>query len=85
MSEKIGEQVSVYCIYDHIAHTTTPRYIKWKAQTYTIHQVGLQYPIHQGKVLIHMFSVANENICLLLSFNTESLIWRLEEISENYS
>lgn len=83
MSEKIGDRISVNLVYDHFTNTAIPKHIRWKQKVYTITKMGLHYPIHQGRTLIHMFSVTDDHHCFLLSFNTESLSWRLEEISED--
>ena len=82
MNTKISEKVSVNLVYDHIANTTLPKHIKWRNQVYTITKIGLHYQIHRGRELIHMFAVTDSSHFFLLSFNTRSLMWQLEEIGE---
>lgn len=83
MLEKIGEKVSVNFIYDHLTGKVAPRFLKWKNQLYRIQKVGLHYTLYRGTELIHMFSVADDDRYFLLSLNTKTLTWILEEVADN--
>ncbi len=83
MLEKIGEQVSVSFIYNRTTGTVMPRHIKWKNQLYLIQKVGLHYTLYRGTTLIHMFSVCDGTHYFLLSLDTKTLHWKLEEIADN--
>lgn len=85
MLVKVGERVSVNVVYSENIGTTLPRLIKWKQQLYRIQKVGLHYTLYRGDTLIHMFSVCGEHHYFLLSFNTKTLVWCLEEIADEYS
>lgn len=85
MIEKIKEKVSVNFIYNHQTGELSPRHIKWKNHVYTIEKVGLHYTKYQGKTLLHLFSVASGYRFFLLSFNTETLHWTLEETADDIS
>ena len=85
MLEHIGERVSVNVVYDHTSGHTTPRLIKWKNQLYRLQKVGLHYTLYRGTTLTHMFSVSDASRCFLLSFDTKTLVWRLEEIADGMS
>ena len=84
MLEKIGEKVSVNFIYNHLTGRMIPRLVKWQNRIYKIQKLGLHYTLYQGNILIHMFSVCDDNHYFLLSFNTQNLHWTLEEIADNH-
>jgi len=83
MSEKIAEKVSVNLVYDHLKQTVIPQHIKWKTHVYTITKVGLHYTVYRGDTLVHLFSVCNDNYYFLLSLNTKTLHWQLEEVADD--
>ena len=83
MMHKIGEDVSVNFIYNHQSRQASPRLIKWQNRIYKIDRLGLHYTLYQGSTLIHMFAVSTKDSFFLLSFNTKTLVWRLEEIADN--
>jgi len=83
MSSKIAEKVSVNLVYNHVAGTVIPQHIKWKTHVYTVTKVGLHYTVFQGNTLLHLFAVVNDTNYFLLSFNTKTLHWQLEEIADN--
>jgi hypothetical protein len=76
MTETISEEVSV-------GMNEYPKWVKWKGRTYKVEKVGLHHTYRRGKVLYHVFSVATKTLFMRLSFNTETLGWRLEEVEEN--
>lgn len=83
MNIKINERVSVNLIYDHLKGITIPKHIKWHNRTHTITEVGLHYRVYRGKVLTHLFAVSTQNQYFLLSLNTQTLVWYLEEVGDN--
>lgn len=83
MMQKIGELVSVDFIYNHDKGHASPRLMKWKSRVYKIDKLGLHYTLHQGSTLLHMFAVSATDCFFLLSFNTKTLVWRLEEIADS--
>ncbi len=82
MMEKIGEKVSVNCVYNHETGKVTPMLLKWKNHLYHIGKVGLHYTLYRGETLIHLFSVCDDDRYFLLSLNTKTLTWTLEEIAD---
>lgn len=82
MSNRIDEKVSVSLVSDHITGKAIPKYLKWKNTVYNITTVGLHYIQKKGVVLTHWFSVTDTSRCFLLSFNTQNLQWRLEEVTD---
>jgi len=73
----IDERVTVGMVND------IPKYMIWKGRNYTINQIGLHHHFTEGKTLYHVFSVVAGTVFLRLKLNTGSLIWKLEELSDN--
>jgi hypothetical protein len=78
MIQKIAETVTV-------GMSDSPKWVKWKNNIYKIEEVGLHHTVREGKVLFHIFSVTTKTLFLRLKLDTESLIWKLEEISDGLS
>lgn len=85
MGEKIEEEVSVSLVYNEKTKQSVPKFIKWRGRVYQISQIGLHHLSRVGKILLHHFSVSDGNAFFRLTFNTESLHWKLEEILDTSS
>ena len=73
----INEKVIVGIVND------TPKYVVWRGKNYVILKIGLHHTFHEGRTLYHIFSVATSGIFMRLRFDSENLIWSLEEVLEN--
>lgn len=60
----------------------SPRWVVWEGKTYEVTKIGLHHTFRQGRVLYHVFSVETPTLFLRLVLDTETLRWRLEEISD---
>lgn len=74
--EMIDEQVSVNLL------NNRPTAFLWHNRRYNIADIGLHHVIHNGRVLMHVFSVTDKTTCFTLEFNTESLLWRLCSVED---
>jgi len=75
MTELINEKVEV-------GMSSTPKWVKWENRVHRIDKVGLHYTFREGRVLYHIFSVSTKTLAMKLRFDTETLNWRLEEVSD---
>lgn len=75
MTEYINEKIDV-------GMSTSPKWVKWKNKVYKIEKVGLHHTFREGRVLYHIFSVATKTLFMKLKLDTETLNWKLEEISD---
>ena len=75
MTEVINEKVKV-------GMSDAPKWVKWKSRIHKIEKVGLHYTFREGRVLYHIFSVSTKTLCMKLRFDTETLNWKLEEVSD---
>ena len=82
MLEKINTPISVTVSYDSKRRKVTPKIVVWNGRSYSIVKVGLHHTFRQGRILYHVFSVASKTLFFRLVLNTETLHWRLEEISD---
>jgi hypothetical protein len=82
MIEKISAPVSVSIAFDHTKRKVTPRWLIWDGRLYPVIKVGLHHTFRQGRVLYHVFSVVSRTLFFRLVLNTETLHWKLEEISD---
>jgi hypothetical protein len=82
MIEKISAPVSVGLLFDHKLRTAVPKWVKWDGKLYKIDKVGFHHTYREGRVLYHVFSVASKTLFFRLVLNTETLNWRLEELSD---
>lgn len=72
----VNEKVTVGMV-DNI-----PKYLVWGGKNYSIAQIGFHHTYREGRVLYHVFSVTSKTLFFRLSLNTETLHWRLQEISD---
>ena len=75
MTEIIDEQVKV-------GMSDSPKWVKWKNRIHKIEKLGLHYIFREGRVLYHVFSVSTKTLCMKLRLDTETLNWKLLEISD---
>ena len=82
MIEKISEPVSVNLVYDSKVKKSVPRCLVWQGRLYPVTKVGLHHTYRRGRTLFHVFSVASPTLFFRLILDTETLHWKLEEISD---
>lgn len=75
MTEVINEKVKV-------GMSDSPKWVKWKNRIHQIDKVGLHYTFREGGVFYHIFSVSTKTLCMKLRLDTETLNWKLEEVSD---
>ena len=67
-----------------VGMSSSPKWVKWKNRVYKIDKVGLHHTYKEGKILFHVFSVISGALFMKLIFNTENLLWKLEEVSDGF-
>jgi len=82
MIEKINEQISVITIYNRDKGTVLPWKVRWNGRDYTITKLGYHYRVKRGRFTHHIFTVSNATIAFKLLFDTESLYWWVQEVSD---
>jgi len=82
MKEIINEKVSVVTVYNRMKGLVIPCKIKWQNRIYRIKKIGFHHTIREGRKLCHIFSVTDGNLDFRLKFDSETLHWTLEEVSD---
>lgn len=84
MREKINEDVSVVMYYSSRHQIFHPYLISWRNQDYFVGEIGYHHKVYKGRVAHHIFELADrdESIWMRLNFNTDSLHWVLEVVSD---
>jgi hypothetical protein len=84
MREKIDKKVSVIFSYDVSRGLAVPRQVTWGQSEYVLDKLGYHHTILEGRVLVHIFSVAcvERGIAFRLLFHTDTLHWTLDEVSD---
>ena len=80
--ENIDVPVSVSFVFDSEARSVEPRHLKWNGRIYEIEKIGLHHTFREGRILYHVFSLSTKTLFMKLCLNTETLDWRLLEISD---
>lgn len=75
MIQRLSEKIDV-------GMSKEPKWIKWKNKIYKIEKIGLHHSFRQGRTLYHAYSVATSTLFFRIILDTDSLIWKLEEISD---
>ncbi len=75
----IGEQVSVIAAFGSNA-SLRPLKFRWSGRQVNIREVTYEWTTLEGKSRLLHFSVTDGNTLFELSFDTDSVIWRLEGV-----
>jgi len=73
----IGEKVSVLASF---TAGIRPIKFKWSGRLITVQEVTYTWKSKEGQANIHHFSVTDGTSLYELSFHTQSLVWRLENL-----
>lgn len=85
MIQKIDAPISVDLYFDHKQRIVTPRSLVWEAREYKIIKIGFHHTVRAGRTLFHVFSVECPTLFFRLVLDTDTLHWRVEEISDGES
>jgi hypothetical protein len=73
----IGEKVSVLASF---TAGIRPIKFKWSGRLITVQEVTYTWRSREGQASVHHFSVTDGTSLYELSFHTQSLVWRLENL-----
>lgn len=82
MHQTIQERVDVVAVFPRISGRAVPRRIRWQGRDYDVTEIGMHHPQREGRVLHHIFSVTAGALFFRLNFDTDTLQWTVEEISD---
>lgn len=84
MITPINESVSVDLLSNHLKGKAYPWVVHWRGRRYTLTNVGLHHTVHEGSILIHIFTVTDGTVSFRLRLDTETLAWRLLEVDDGF-
>lgn len=76
--QKTTKAITVAALFSH--GKITPLAFKWGQKKYTVKKINLTYPKYQGQTKLWYFSITTPSDTFLLSYNTRSFNWFLEQI-----
>lgn len=79
MYEQIHARIEVTAIFT--PHRLKIEKFTWEGRDYIINQINLVTKARKGRELVWLYYVSNDNAAYKLRYDTESLIWWLEEIT----
>jgi len=82
MLQKLQTPTTVQCIYNHKTRIFAPHSLLWEGRQHKVTIFGYHHSYRQGKTMMHVFSVASPTLYFKILFNTDSLSWIVEEISD---
>ncbi len=82
MIQLIDTPVSVSLEYDHRSRRIFPSKVTWDGLQYLIQKIGYHHTYRSGRTLYHVFSVAGDEVFFRLILDTDTLSWRLKEVSD---
>lgn len=82
MNLRLSEPVDVIALFTRGQNHLKPLRVKWKNSAYSIRSIDYVYREKRGRILFHVFSCITDSLFFKLCFDTESLIWIVEEISD---
>lgn len=80
MAEVIDERVSVGLLSNHLKGSVMPVTLYWRGRKYQMTKLGLHHTTHEGRTLLHIFSMTDGVTFFKLRLDTETLLWRLLEV-----
>lgn len=75
----IGETISVIASFG-LPYKVKPLRFKWSGRLLEVKEITYTWKTEEGKSNIYHFSVSDGKTLYEISFNTDSLLWRLESL-----
>jgi hypothetical protein len=83
MTQTIDQPVDVIATCLQVgSHHLIPKIMHWQGRTYTFTRLGFRHPTAQGKRMVHVFDMADNQLTFRLELDAESLRWTLRAISD---
>ncbi|MDQ7786511.1 MAG: hypothetical protein RDU01_02800 [Thermodesulfovibrionales bacterium] len=75
----IGETISVVASFG-MPYKIRPVKFRWNGKVFEVKDITYAWQTKEGQTRIYHFSLTDENTLYELSFDTVSLVWRLERL-----
>ena len=85
MIEPIHEKIEVIIRFRLLPKPQTEIYkLRWRGREYRITKIAYHHKIWDGRTRIHKFAVSTGNLDFRINYDTENLMWILEEVSDGF-
>ena len=78
MQQEINESIAVVAIFKN--GKLVPHSFSWQGRKYRIDKISLEHQEKRGTATLFCFSVSASGNTYELSFNNQTLVWKLEKI-----
>lgn len=85
MLEQLNEKVSIITVYNKDKASVVPYKMKWKNNEIVFNEVTYHHLVRQGRLIIHVFHVTDGTMDYRLHLHTDTLHWKLIEVSDGNS
>jgi hypothetical protein len=85
MRTTVNAPVKVRLDIDSRTQNITLHCIKWEGRTYTVRELGIKYPIRDGRKVVHVFCVNVGTLDMRLHIDADTLHATLIEISDGFA
>ncbi len=75
----IGEHISVIASFG-LPYKIRPMRFKWNRRLFELKEITYKWETREGQTRFYHFSVSDGKTLYELSFDTSSLLWRLEKV-----
>ncbi|HNQ31272.1 MAG TPA: hypothetical protein PKG71_03670 [Candidatus Woesebacteria bacterium] len=82
MREMVHERVSVISVFSREKGTVMPVKLRWQAKEYRMIKLGYYHRVPNGRFVNHIFHVTDGTTDFRLRFESETLHWILEEVTD---
>lgn len=85
MIESIQEKVEVIVRFRLVPQPATEIYkIRWRGKEYPVKKIAYHHKVWEGRTRVHKYAVSTASLDFRLNYDTESLFWILEEVSDGF-
>lgn len=81
MTQHIYETVSVLAIFKPTSPKLFPYKIRWNGRDYYAQEITSYYKTSDNQKLYHIFSLRTTTLNMQLSFEPETMLWKLREVT----
>ncbi|MFZ1793672.1 MAG: hypothetical protein WAU96_09635 [Anaerolineae bacterium] len=83
MIQRLHTPVTVAAVFDHRTRQIVIKRMIYDGRDYAVQCVPYHYTRRVGRMVVHVYCVATGGAYFKLAFNTETLLWIVEEIHDH--
>jgi hypothetical protein len=79
--QRIGERISVVASFG-LPYRLRPVRFRWSGRLFDVKEITYRWNTREGRSTVYHFSVSDGSSLFELSFDSASLLWRIEGVAE---